>query len=156
MDAQQLRHGDVTGEEEQQVTTTQTECVQAPAAPQIQPEEATESGVLFQEDDLEHRTPVFGYMDDTEDDALEVHIGLPFYRLADETEEDDLEDRTPFFGYLEPPEAPIQCAYCEEVGETGCGNAFYLNEDLQEERMPRQMWKEARIDELIPGREVKS
>ena len=24
---------------------------------------------------------------------------------------------------------------------------------LQEERMPRQMWKKARIDELIPGRD---
>jgi hypothetical protein len=112
MDAQQLRHGDVTGEEEEQEVTTQTECVQAPAAAQIQPEEATESGVLFQEDDLEHRTHVFAYMEETEDDALEAHTGLPFYTFADETQEDDLEDRTPFFGYLEPPEVPIQCTYC--------------------------------------------
>ena len=93
MDAQQLRHRDVTGEEQE--VTTQNECVQAPAAAQIQPEEATENGVLFQEDDVEHRTPVFGYMDETEGDALEAHIRLPFYRFADETEEDDVEDCNP-------------------------------------------------------------
>ena len=65
-------------------------------------------------------------MDDTEDDALEAHIGLPCYRFADETKEDDLEDRTPFFGYLEPPEVPIQCAYFEEVGETGFWQCILL------------------------------